>query len=382
MKWLVVVPGSLNTHTQDVVLFTPDHPLRFTRGGQVDQVEVRYETYGRLNPKKSNAIFICHALTGDAHAAGFNDGQTKPGWWDMMIGPGKPVDTDRFFVICPNLLGGCQGTTGPSSLNPATGKSYGLDFPILDMADFVQVHRRLLAHLGIGRLLAAMGGSLGGMQVLQWELMAPRDMANAIIIAASSRLTTQNIAFSAVAREAIMRDSGFSQGHYLEEGTSPDTGMSIARMMAHLTYMSEGALGQKFGREHQNSDLAPGFGVDFAIESYLHHQAEVFLDRFDALSYLYLSRVMDYFDPFADAGATAAISAHRLPTLVCSFTSDWRFSSAQSKRIVAHLERAGVPVTYRDISAGVGHDSFLLALPDYEELVRAFLNRAESEVTR
>ena len=370
----------LNTKTEDVVLFTQDSPLIFTRGGSLNHVTVRYETYGTLNNDKTNAIFICHALTGDAHAAGVREGEKKPGWWDTMIGPGKPVDTDRFFVVCPNLLGGCQGTTGPSSTNPATGRSYGLDFPILDMRDFVEVHRRLVSHLGIGALLGVVGGSLGGMQVLQWALSYPADMASAVIIAASSRLTAQNIAFSAVAREAIMRDSGFSAGHYLEEGTSPDTGMSIARMMAHITYMSESALGRKFGREPQTGgDLTPGFGVDFAVESYLRHQAEVFLDRFDALSYLYLSRVMDYFDPFAKKNSLAKISDHPIESLVCSFTSDWRFSPTQSKRIVAHLERAGVPVSYREIQSGVGHDSFLLQSDEYHDLVRAFLDHAAEE---
>jgi len=362
--------------TDDAVVFTKDSPLIFTRGGSLNHVTVRYETYGTLNETKTNAIFICHALTGDAHAAGIRKGEKKPGWWDTMIGPGKPVDTDRFFVICPNLLGGCQGTTGPSSINPDTGTSYGLDFPVLDMRDFVNVHRRLLSHLGISKLLCAMGGSLGGMQVLQWVLSYPEDMANAVIIAASSRLTAQNIAFSAVAREAIMRDSGFSDGHYLEEGTSPDTGMSIARMMAHITYMSESALGRKFGREPQKKDLTPGFGVDFAVESYLRHQAETFLDRFDALSYLYLSRVMDYFDPFAKKHSLDSLACHPVPTLVCSFSSDWRFSPMQSRRIVAHLEQAGTPVSYREITSGVGHDSFLLTIDEYHDLVRAFLDHA------
>ena len=370
----------LYTNTEDVVLYASEDPLVFTRGGSVSPISVRYETYGQLNRAKSNAVFVCHALTGDAHAAGFKVGASKPGWWDTMIGPGKPVDTERYFVICPNLLGGCQGSTGPSSINPATGQSYGLDFPILDMQDFVNVHRRLINHLEISQLLAVIGGSLGGMQVLQWALSAPADMAAAVIIAASSRLSTQNIAFSAVAREAIMRDSGFEAGHYLEKGTSPDTGLSIARMMAHITYMSESALRQRFGREPQYGDLTPGFGIDFAIESYLNHQAEVFLDRFDALSYLYLSRVMDYFDPFGDAQSCSQIAAHPVPCLVCSFASDWRFSPAQSRRIVTRLEASGVPVTYREIDGGVGHDSFLLPVGDYHELVRVYLARTFQEV--
>ncbi|MCL2737140.1 MAG: homoserine O-acetyltransferase [Propionibacteriaceae bacterium] len=371
----------LNMSAADAVLFSREDPMSFARGGRLDEIHVRYETYGTLNDSKTNAVFICHALTGDAHAAGIREGETKPGWWDSMIGPGKPIDTDAVFVICPNLLGGCQGTTGPSSIDPATGQSYGLDFPILDMADFVTVHRKLIAYLGIPTLLAVVGGSLGGMQVLHWALTAPQDMGNAVIIAASSRLTAQNIAFSAVAREAIMRDAGFSHGHYLEEGTSPDAGMSIARMMAHITYMSEDALGSKFGREPQNVDLTPGFGVDFAIESYLRHQAEVFLDRFDALSYLYLSRVMDYFDPFADEDACAKLAARPIPVLVCSFTSDWRFSSAQSKRIVARLVRSGIPATYREIRSDAGHDSFLLPIPEYGDVVAAFLARGLQEVS-
>jgi len=362
----------LNTHAADVVLFTAADPLVFAGGGRLEHVTVHYETYGELNATRTNAVFVCHALTGDAHAAGVRPGE-RPGWWDAMIGPGKPVDTNRYFVICPNLIGGCQGTTGPASTDPATGRPYGLGFPILAMADFVTVHRRLVAHLGITRLLAVMGGSLGGMQTLQWALTAPGDMASALVIAASSRLTTQNIAFSAVAREAIMRDQGFQAGHYLEAGTSPDAGLAVARMMAHITYTSESGLGTKFGREHQSDDLAPGFGVDFAVESYLHHQGEVFLDRFDALSYLYLSRVMDYFDPFSAPDARDAVRAHPLPFLVCSFSSDWRFSSAQSKRIVARLTNAGVPVTYREIASDVGHDSFLLPIPEFHGVVADFL---------
>jgi homoserine O-acetyltransferase len=376
-------PASVGqTELQTATLFTADAPLLLVRGGRLDRVDVVYETYGTLSAAKDNAVFICHALTGDAHAAGWHDGAAKPGWWDNFIGPGKPVDTDRYFVICPNLLGGCQGTTGPASANPATGQIYGLDFPILDMSDFVTVHRALLAHLGVSQLLAAVGGSLGGMQVLEWALTHPEDLAHAVIVAASSRLSAENIAFSAVAREAIMRDPGFRGGHYTEGGTSPDLGLSIARMMAHLTYMSGEALAKKFGREPQRDGLAPGFGVDFAVESYLRHQAETFLDRFDALSYLYLSRVMDYFDPFARPDATAAIRAARPGVLVCSFTTDWRFGREHSLRIVARLHGAGVPVTYRSIPSTQGHDSFLMAIPRYHDTVRAYLERALADRRR
>jgi homoserine O-acetyltransferase len=376
------VPQPLSTpasvgrvETTVATLYDGGDPLLMTRGGQLDRVDVAYETYGTLSPARDNAVFICHALTGDAHAAGFHDGDTKPGWWDNLIGPGKPVDTDHFFVICPNILGGCQGTTGPSSIDPQTGRAYGLDFPILDMNDLVAVHRRLCAHLGVSRLLAAVGGSLGGMQALEWALRYPDDLLSACVIAASSRLSAQNIAFSAVAREAIMRDPGFHAGHYQEIGDSPDVGLAIARMMAHITYLSEEALAQKFGREPERASLNHGFGVDFAVESYLHHQGEVFLDRFDALSYLYLSRVMDYFDPFSRPDAVAAIGAAKPAVLVCSFSSDWRFGADHSRRIVNRLEHARAPVSYRDIPSDLGHDSFLLPIPRYHDTLRAFLGQ-------
>lgn len=366
--------------TRTAVLFDPDDPLPLSRGATLAPVEVAYETYGTLSPDRDNAVFICHALTGDAHAAGHHEGAVRPGWWDNMIGPGRPLDTDRLFVVCANLLGGCQGTTGPSSIDPATGQVYGLDFPLLDMRDFVTVHRRLLRHLGIERLLAAFGGSLGGMQVLEWALTHPEDLRHAVVIAASSRLSAQNIAFNAVAREAILRDPGFFEGQYVANGTLPDRGLSIARMMAHITYLSEEGMADKFGRMPQQAELAPGFGADFAVESYLRHQGEAFLERFDALSYLYLTRVMDYFDPFARERATDAAAASDVRFLVTSFTSDWRFSSAHSRRIVRHLESARIPVTYRDLETAGGHDSFLLEIPAYHDTVRAYIDRALEEL--
>jgi len=248
------------------------------------------------------------------------------------------------------------------------------------MGDFVTVHRALLAHLGIEKLLAAFGGSLGGMQVLEWALTHPEDLRHAVVIAASSRLSAQNIAFSAVAREAITRDPGFSGGQYVAAGTLPDRGLSIARMMAHITYLSEEAMADKFGRTPQLAELAPGFGADFAVESYLRHQGEAFLERFDALSYLYLTRVMDYYDPFARKGATDAAAASAVRFLVASFTSDWRFSSSHSRRIVRHLEQSGIPVTYRDIETAGGHDSFLLEIEPYHETIRAYMDRALEEI--
>lgn len=366
--------------TATATLFSVENPLRMSNGADLGPVDVAYETYGELNEARDNAIFVCHALTGDAHAAGFHEGATRPGWWDNLIGPGKPLDTERYFVICPNLIGGCQGSTGPSSINPETGRAYGLEFPVLMMRDLVAVHRALLAHLGVDRLLAAIGGSLGGMQVLQWALDYPQDVANAIVIAASSRLTAQNIAFSAVARRAIMTDPQFSQGAYAANGVSPETGLSIARMMAHITYLSEDALTEKFGRQAHPAVDEPGLGVHFAVESYLDHQGKSFVERFDALSYLYLTRVMDYFDPFAEHEALARVTEHPVRWLVISFDTDWRFGTEHSRRIVRRLEHAGQPVSFREITSPWGHDSFLLEIPDYHATLRSYLQRAQLEV--
>lgn len=374
-------PGSVGlVSTRTVRLFTADEPLELELGGTLGPIDVAYETYGTLSPSADNAVFICHALTGDAHAAGFHEGARRPGWWDNLIGSGRPLDTDRFFVISANLIGGCQGSTGPSSTNPETGVAYGLDFPLLMMRDLVAVHRALVKHLGVSRLLAALGGSLGGMQVLQWGLDHPEEVANAIVVAASSRLTAQNIGFSAVARRAIMTDPNFADGDYAAAGVNPDTGLAIARMMAHITYLSEDALTEKFGRQPHPDRQHPGFGIDFAVESYLDHQGQAFLERFDALSYLYLTRVMDYFDPFADPDALRAVSANAVKWLVLSFDTDWRFGTDHSRRIVRKLEQAGQPVTFREIPSPWGHDSFLLPVERYHDTLRAYFDRALREV--
>lgn len=362
-----------SAETQLVELFGPDHPLRLANGGELPGVTVAYETYGELNEARDNGIYICHALTGDAHAAGWHEGDRHPGWWDTMIGPGKPIDTDRWFVVCSNLLGGCNGTTGPSSTNPATGEPWGLDFPLLDVSDFVTVHRELGRHLDVRRWHAVVGGSLGGMQALDWSLRHPTEMCNAVVIASTSRLTAQNIAFSAVGREAILRDEAFHKGRFAAKGENPDVGLSIARMMAHITYTSEEGFTEKFGRRPQFDERRRGFGIDFAVESYLDHQATSFLARFDALSYLYLTRVMDYFDPFSRPGALELVKQHPVSYLVVSFDSDWRFSTAHSRRIVRELEGGGLPVTFREVRSPWGHDSFLLNVPLYLETVRAFL---------
>jgi homoserine O-acetyltransferase len=366
--------------TRRVVLFTPDDPLVLESGATLAPVEVAYETYGRLNANRTNAVYICHALTGDAHAAGHHGNPERRGWWDNMIGPGKPVDTDRLFVVCSNLLGGCQGTTGPSSVDPATGRPYGLRFPLFTIRDLVTVHRRLVAHLGIPRLMAAMGGSLGGMQVLQWALDHPDDLYSGILVCATARLSAQNIAFSAVGRAAIMRDPDFQQGDYYGTGRSPDRGLSLARMIAHITYLSEESMRRKFGRRIQDAEVPRfGFDVDFEVESYLHHQGASFLRRFDANSYLYLTRCLDYFDPFGEPDAQRKIAALKTRFLVVSFDSDWRFDTSHSREIVRVLSAERVPVTFREISSPWGHDSFLLVVPEYHDTVRAFLRRMEQE---
>jgi homoserine O-acetyltransferase len=376
-----VYPGVGLTETQYVDLFSPEHPLTLASGAWLPTVSVAYETYGTLDEAHSNAIFICHALTGDAHAAGWHEGDHRPGWWDELIGPGKAIDTNRWFVVSPNILGGCQGTTGPSSINPATGEQWGLDFPLLQMRDFVTVHRELSRYLGITRYHGVAGGSLGGMQVLQWALDYPEDMASALVIAASSRLTAQNIAFSAVGRQSIMADEHFYGGQFAARGETPRVGLSVARMMAHITYLSEQAFAEKFGRNPRQGSSAPGFGADFAVESYLDHQGEVFLDRFDALSYLYLSRVMDYFDPFEAADSLDKLRTCPVNFLVMSFDSDWRFATSHSRRIVRELQLSDTPVTFRAIAAPWGHDSFLMDIPEYSDTVRQFLRATGSSRT-
>lgn len=369
--------------TRRAVVFDGDRPLRLDSGAAIKRVEVAYETYGELNGDRSNAVFICHALSGDAHAAGLHEGDDpdRPGWWDNIIGPGRPLDTDRLFVICANVLGGCSGTTGPSSLNPETGEPYGLRFPLIQVRDLVTVHRALLAELGIERLLAAVGGSLGGMQVLQWAIDHPGEIDGGLVVAASGRLSAQNIAFSAVAREAIMRDPDFNEGSWYGTGRRPDRGLGLARMIGHITYLSEQSMREKFGRRIQDAEVPRyGFDVDFQVESYLHYQGQSFVERFDANTYLYLGRVMDYFDPFRDpVRVQHQIEAGDTFFLVLSFDSDWRFSTAHSKEIAAELRLAGAPVTFREIASTHGHDSFLFPIPDYHETVTGFIHRLAAE---
>ncbi|QIX27120.1 homoserine O-acetyltransferase [Nocardioides sp. JQ2195] len=358
---------------QRVVLASPDDPLRLRGGGRLDHVEIAYETYGELSPERDNAVFICHALTGNAHAAGLHVGEKKRGWWDNLIGPGKPVDTNRFFVISPNLLGGCSGSTGPLSNDPATGAPYCLDFPILHMTDLVAAHRRLTAHLGIEKLYAAVGGSLGGMQVLQWAIDDPEAIDRAVVVAASSRLTPENIAFSTIGREAIMSDPDFCNGRYIEQGVFPWRGQKVARMIGHVTYVSAQSLDAKFGHRRTSRGDDWTLQPDYEVEHYLQHQGKVFLDRFDALSYLYLTRLLDYFDPFGDPWTADALGTTRTRFQVTSFDTDWRFDTAQSVRMATELEKLGVQVDRAELSSPFGHDSFLLQPPGYHERIAAFL---------
>lgn len=359
--------------TQRAVLFPEGDPLRLRSGAELHDVEVAYETYGELSPDGDNAVFVCHALTGDAHAAGLRLGEKRRGWWDNLIGRGKALDTDRYFVICANMLGGCSGTTGPQSIDPQTGKPYGPDFPLLHMSDVVAVHRRLLDQLGVERLHAAVGGSLGGMQVLQWVIDAPEQIERAVIVAASSQLTTENIAFSAVARQAIMGDPQFHGGRYRDHGVTPAQGMKVARMMAHITYVSPQVLSEKFGRRRREDDDAMRMGPDFEVEHYLQYQGDSFVERFDALSYLALSRLLDYFDPFGEPETLARLRRAMTRFRVLSFDSDWRFSTAQSQRMVDALRGAGCEVAFDELSAPFGHDSFLLESPGYHDAVREFV---------
>lgn len=362
-----------STHAQRVVITHDGDPLVLRGGQRLEHVEVTYETWGQLSPERDNAIFVLHALTGDAHAAR-HDLADKRGWWDTMVGPGKPVDTDRYFVICPNLLGGCNGTTGPRSPDPATGTPYGLDFPLLHMSDLVAAHRRLLAHLGIERLYAAVGGSLGGMQVLQWVLDDPTVIERAVLVAASARLHAENIAFSSVARQAIMRDPDFHEGRYFEHDTQPAHGLAVARMMAHITYVSPRSLADKFGHQRDTSGVEMRLEPDFAVEHYLAHQGSTFLERFDALSYIYLSRLLDYFEPFADPATSAALQTTTTRFQVTSFDSDWRFDTDQSRALAEPLLANGVEVDVAELASPYGHDSFLLEPAGYQARVAAFID--------
>ncbi len=360
-----------------------DTPLKLDCGRELAAYELVYETYGTPNGDRSNAILICHALSGDAHAAGYHSMEDrKPGWWESAIGPGKPIDTDRFFVVCLNNLGGCKGSSGPNTLNSETGKPWGPDFPIVTVRDWVESQARLADQLEIEQWAAVIGGSLGGMQVLQWAIDYPDRLRHAVVIAAAPNLTAQNIAFNEVVRQALRSDPDFHDGHYYEHGVVPSRGLKIARMLGHITYLSDDAMRAKFGRELREGKINFGFDVEFQVESYLRYQGESFVERFDANTYLLMTKALDYYDPAANHGGdlSAALANVKASFFVASFTSDWRFSPQRSREIVKALLDGDKTVSYAEIEAHHGHDAFLIPIPHYMEVFGSYMRRVAAEI--
>lgn len=374
-----------------------DEDLALRSGETLSGFDLMIETYGELNQDRSNAILICHALSGDHHAAGFHsESDAKPGWWDHCIGPGKAIDTNLFFVVALNNLGGCAGSSGPTSLNPETGKIYGPDFPVVTVRDWVKSQVMLSDRLGIEQWAAVVGGSLGGMQVLRWAISYPERLRHAVCIAAAPKLSAQNIAFNEVARHSIINDPNFHDGHYLEANTYPKLGLMLARMVGHITYLSDSAMREKFGRadtgiesstsnfgrDLRSGKLSFGFNVDFQVESYLHYQGERFSENFDANTYLLMTKALDYFDPSVDFDGdfSAALQQVTCKFLVISFSTDWRFPPERSREIVNDLLKAGKEVSYLEVEADQGHDAFLLPIPRYINALKAYLKRAHTEI--
>jgi homoserine O-acetyltransferase len=353
-------------------------PLKLDSGLDLGAFTLAYQTYGELNADRSNAILVCHALTGDQFAAGRHPVTGKRGWWDNAIGPGKPLDTDKYFIICSNILGGCMGTIGPKEIDPATGKPYSLAFPVITIGDMVKAQKLLIDHLGIDQLFCVIGGSMGGMQVLDWVARYPERMFAAVPIATAARCSAQNIAFHEVGRQAIMADPEWRGGDYLAQNTRPERGLAVARMSAHITYLSEAALHRKFGRALQDRQAVTyGFDADFQVESYLRHQGITFVDRFDANSYLYITRAIDYFDLASEHGSAAeAFKGTKVRFCVLSFSSDWMFPTSESRALVHALNAAAANVSFVEIQTDQGHDSFLLDIPDYHRTLTGFLNGA------
>ncbi|MGM0563054.1 MAG: homoserine O-succinyltransferase MetX [Pseudomonadota bacterium] len=357
-----------------------ESPLPLDCGRTLEGFDLVYETYGELNESASNAILICHALSGSHHAAGYHSEHDKrPGWWDAAIGPGKAIDTNRFFVVCSNNLGGCHGSTGPSSQRDDNGEYWGPDFPLLTVRDWVRSQKRLMEHLGISQWAAVAGGSLGGMQALQWSVDLPELIRHCIVIAAAPNLTAQNIAFNEVARQAILTDPDFCDGHFLREGKVPQRGLMLARMLGHITYLSNDAMGEKFGRQLQRGKLHYDFGAEYQVESYLRYQGEKFIASFDANTYLLMTKALDYFDPARDYGGnlTNALERSQAGFYVASFTTDWRFQPERSEEIVSALLEAERDVTYVEVDSPNGHDAFLLDTPYYTNTLRAYLENID-----
>jgi homoserine O-acetyltransferase len=376
--------SSVTSHEADQpsslsVQFGPDRPLELDCGVSLSPVTIAYQTYGTLDADRRNAVLVCHALTGDQHVANVHPVTGKNGWWETMIGPGKPIDTDRFFVICTNVVGGCMGSTGPASRNPETGEPYALHFPVVTIRDMVRLQAMLMDHLGIESLFCVAGGSMGGMQVLQWAASYPDRVFSALPIATAAKHSAQNIAFHEVGRQAVMADPEWKGGRYLAAGGRPEKGLAVARMAAHITYLSESALHRKFGRKLQDREAPTfSFDADFEIESYLRYQGRSFVERFDANSYLYLTRAMDYFDLAADYGGVLAQAFKGTRTRFCtvSFTSDWLFPTTDTRAIVHALNAAGASVSFVEVDTDKGHDAFLLDLPELFATTRGFINAA------
>jgi homoserine O-acetyltransferase/O-succinyltransferase len=374
-----------------------EQPLKLQSGKTLNEYTLVVETYGRLNAQRNNAVLICHALSGDHHAAGYTP-EGKAGWWESAIGPGKPIDTNIYFVVALNNLGGCAGSTGPASNNPRTGKPYGQEFPIVTVKDWVNSQYRLMERLGISKWAAIIGGSLGGMQALQWAIDYPDKMLHTLIIAGAPKLTAQNIAFNVIARAAILSDPDFHGGRYFEHNTLPARGLRLARMLGHITYQSDDAMGDKFGRElssgtrgeanssvNSRSEFSYSYDeVEFQVESYLHYQGQSFVDRFDANTYLLMTKALDYFDPAAeyDNDLSKAFTRAKSEFLVVSFTSDWRFPPQRSREIVKALLDADRDVAYAEIDVKQGHDAFLLKNPQYLRVLSSYLRRAAAELAR
>lgn len=374
-----------------------EEPLPLRSGKVIKSYDLMVETYGELNADKSNAILICPALSGDHHAAGYHSmADQKPGWWDVCIGPGKPIDTNHFFVVSLNNLGGCAGSTGPGSINPDTGTWYGPDFPVVTVRDWVNSQARLADRLGIKQWAAVMGGSLGGMQVMRWSISYPERVRHAIMLAVAPKLSAQNIAFNEVARQSITGDPDFHAGRYRDHGTIPKKGLMLARMVGHITYLSDSAMREKFGKATQEikeaslnlgrdlraGQLSFGFDVDFQVESYLHYQGERFSETFDANSYLLMTKALDYFDPSVDydGDLSKAFAKSDCRFLLVSYSTDWRFPPERTQEIVTALLKAGKQVSYLDIEADEGHDAFLLPVPRYMQAMTTYLNRVKQEV--
>ena len=374
-------PDSVGLVTPQTIAF--EEPLTLACGQTLGRYDLVVETYGTLNADASNAVLICHALSGHHHAAGYHSPEDrKPGWWDSCIGPGKPIDTNRFFVVSLNNLGGCNGSTGPMSLNPDTDRPYGPDFPVITVADWVHSQARLADHFGITQWAAVVGGSLGGMQALQWSLTYPDRLRHAVVIASTPRLTAQNIAFNEVARKAITSDPDFHNGRYHDYGTLPRRGLMLARMVGHITYLSDASMGEKFGRELRDQAFKFGYDVEFQVESYLQYQGERFSESFDANTYLLMTRALDYFDPAYDFdnNLSEALKQARCEFLVLSFSTDWRFTPARSEELVNAMIAARRKVSYAEIDAPWGHDAFLIPTPRYTDAFGAYMSRVAREV--